>query len=159
MDANELRRLFRYDAETGQFTRLVTSSHNAKAGQIAGCRNRSGYLVIRIDDRLYYAHRLAWLYVYGEWPQNDTDHINGDKSDNRLSNLRPATRSQNCINKPETKRNTSGVCGVGRFKDKWRAYIHVDGRYISLGHYESKDQAVSARRDAERQYYGEFGRA
>jgi hypothetical protein len=162
--AGRLRELFSYNPDTGEFTRLVTTSHNARAGQVTrGCKSRH-YLVIRVDDRLYYAHRLAWLYTHGHFPPVglDVDHINRDKCDNRIENLRLATRQANNRNRatPNKNNTSSGVRGVHRNeKGKWVAHITVDYSFINLGHFDTLIEAHEARRVAERKYFGDFGRA
>ena len=101
------------------------------------------------------AHRLAWFYVYGAWPNGDLDHINGDKLDNRIANLREATRKQNMQNVRQHKHNTSGVKGVAWHsqRNKWRAYIFVDYRQIHLGLFDTKEAAAAARMNAEEIYH------
>jgi hypothetical protein len=159
-----LKELFRYNPETGEFTRLVHRSTNARKGDvIRGCKTPYGYLVINVERKVVMAHRLAWLYVYGELPAKgmDIDHINGDRADNRVANLRTATRSQNLSNKRMDDRNTSGVTGVSWYKayGKWNAQIHVQRKRINLGYFESLEDAAAARRDAEVKYFGEFRRS
>lgn len=110
INSNELRALLTYDKDTGVFRRN-TSSGGQEIGSIAGTISKYGYIRIRIKNKAYFAHRLAWLYEYGVWPENEIDHINGEKSDNRLINLREASRSGNNHNK-NIKNSASGVKGV-----------------------------------------------
>jgi hypothetical protein len=154
-----LREVLRYDPETGIFTWLVMMSSRALPNQAAGCRS-NGYRQIRLDGGIYLSHRLAWLYVYGEWPDKEIDHVNGDKSDNRIANLRLATRTQNCCNVRRRRTNKSGTPGVSWFPQtqRWRARIVVDRREVSLGYFRSKQDAIAARTAAVKHYYGEFGR-
>ena len=164
LTADRLRELFRYDPETGTFTRLVARSSNAKAGAIIrGCKTPFGYLVININNKTWMAHRLAWLYVYGEFPPKgmDIDHINHERSDNRLVNLRLATRSQNHANKVKDARNTSGITGVSWYKayQCWNAQLHVNRKRINLGYFDTLEDAAAARSAAEIKYFGEFRRA
>lgn len=153
----KVRTALSYDATTGQFTWLVTQG-KAIAGRQAGTSHCKGYIAIRFCGRTMLAHRLAWFFTYDEWPSLQIDHINGVPSDNRISNLRLATHQQNLFNKVEPANNTSGVLGVGWYKanKKWRAYITHSGRQIHLGFYGSKDEAVAARKKAERLYFGDF---
>lgn len=124
-----LKSLLTYDPETGVFMR---------GNRIAGGLDRFGYWRIRIKGKLYKAHRLAWLYTYGYWPKGDIDHINGARRDNRLDNLREATRSQN-------NQNNHRAVGVYMHRNKWRAIITVNKRRINLGTFDSKSEAVLAR--------------
>lgn len=161
---DRLKELFSYDPETGLFTRLVTRSHNAKAGQVvSGCKTPFGYRVIHVDGKVYMAHRLAWLYVYGDWPTEgmDIDHANRNREDNRLQNLRLATRSENLCNKVFSEKNTSGVTGVSWYKayGRWNAQIHIKCKRINLGYFDDIDSAADARRDAELKYFGQYRRA
>ncbi|TBW96672.1 HNH endonuclease signature motif containing protein [Xanthomonas citri] len=112
----ELAKVICYDPETGIFTNRVTRNSCAKAGDVTGCRNRhTGYLVIRFHRKLYLAHRLAWLFVHGDDPgELDIDHMNGDQGDNRITNLRLATRRQNLLNSKRAVTNTTGFKGVVR---------------------------------------------
>lgn len=156
-----LRELLLYDPETGDFIRLVgRSGPNARAGDIAGCDNGHGYVRIYVDGKAYKGHRLAWFYMYGEWPK-EIDHINGEKSDNRLANLRPVTRSQNRMNCGAYANNVAGVRGVSwnARQKKWKAQIQRDGRKYGLGCFASRDEAADAYRSASRRLHGEFSRS
>lgn len=157
LDQAQLRATLSYDEETGLFTRTV-SSGGAKAGDVCGCQNVGGYIQVSVRGRLYLAHRLAWLYIYGVWPPFHTDHVNGDKTDNRIANLRLATSAQNCANTGPSRNNTSGVKGVywSKIRKKWVAQIGVGGRTINLGGFASLDEAQSARLAAEASVQGEF---
>lgn len=153
-----LQQLFYYDSETGSFTRLRDAS-NVKAGRITGC-NSNGYKVISINKKLYYAHRLAWLYVYGTWPAKDIDHINCNKSDNRLCNLREATHSQNKCNIGRKRNNKSGYKGVSWHKGakKWDAKIRANGSRIYIGLFDTAEEASEAYERYARNLHGEFAR-
>ena len=100
-------------------------------------------------------HRLAWFYTHGCWPNGDLDHINRVRYDNRLDNLREATRSENCQNQPIRKTNKSGATGAYYHKvsGKWAASINVSKKQIHLGVYDTLEEAVQVRRNAEREYY------
>ena len=147
-----LKELFDYNQETGEFTRLVTVANRAKAGSIAGCK-AGNYLQIRIDYKLYYAHQLAWLYVYGYLPKQ-IDHINHNGCDNRLENLRETDYVANNRNHPMRKTNTSGATGVtwNKRAKKWFAQIHMNGKCKGLGYYNDIKDAITARKDAEMKY-------
>lgn len=141
----EIKRLLHYDPQTGIFKRIVTSG-GCTPGSVAGTFDSFGYLQIRVGGRKYLAHRLAWLYVNGEFPEWDLDHINQNKADNRISNLREATRSQNRQNCGLQKNNTSGFRGVSwnsLFKC-WVARIGLNGNRKCLGYFDSAEQANEA---------------
>lgn len=152
-----LRDLVTYDPETGVM-RWRIPRRRARPGDIIGTRNEQGYLRVEINGRCYRVHRLIWLYVYGEWPPNEIDHINHVRDDNRLINLRLASPSQNQANKGPTQRNTSGYKGVSWHSQckKWNAYITVRGRRKSLGLYPDKEQASAAYKAAARFHFGEY---
>lgn len=154
-----LKELFSYDAETGVFRRLCAPGKRSDlSGEVAGSKYGQGYLHINVDGRKYKAHRLAWLYVYGLWPNGRLDHRNLQKDDNRIDNLREATCSQNEQNKPLRSNNTSGITGVywNKCAQKWQAYIKFSGRVRYLGIFEALADAVTARRSAEKSLFGEF---
>ena len=127
----ELKELLHYDPDTGVFTWKVQRG-KVKRGDIAGCKDKEGYPMVTISRRMYFAHRLAWLYVYGEWPSL-VDHINRDKSDNRIKNLRIATNQENCRNRESSgKSNHKGVYWQKSHK-RWVARISINGERIYLG--------------------------
>lgn len=155
-----LKELLSYDPQTGVFTRRVRAAA-AHAGTRAGSlRKCDGYWKLCIDDGHYLAHRVAWFYVHGVWPAHTIDHVNGNRLDNRLCNLREATRAENNRNLPRRANNTSGFKGVSKQtnNDTWMAYINVDGRHIHLGTYSTKEQAHAAYRAGSQKYHGSFGR-
>lgn len=153
-----LKELLAYDPETGVFTRISNSRRTDLCGKSAGCLNPNGYTDISVDGRKYKGHRLAWLYVYGKWPPQMLDHKNLNKSDNRIENLREASRAQNEQNKRPRSNSSSGVTGVywNKCAKKWQAYIKVDRAYRYLGIYEDFDIAVAIRRNAEKTFFGAF---
>ena len=155
-----LQELLHYNPSSGDFVWLVSASNRVKVGDRSGCLSGRRYLVIRIDGKLCLAHRLAWLYVHGEFPPDQIDHINGIKHDNRLSNLRPATHSENMRNQRIPSNNTSGYKGVRWHKPtgKWQAYIKVDGIQKHLGLFTDIADAVAAYAAASKKYHGEFSR-
>lgn len=142
--------LFDYDPDVGLFVRRV-AKRPAKAGDIAGCKDPSGYLRINVDGKLYWAHRLAWLYVTGAMPDMVIDHINQVKSDNRFSNLRDTSYGLNNRNCGPKKHNKSGVVGVS-FNERlgaWAAYAKAGGRKIHLYHGNDFLDAVCRRKQWE----------
>lgn len=153
LTAERLRELLHYDPETGVFTWRVYRGGRAKAGSIAGCRITSGYLHCSIDKKLYYMHRLAWMYVHGEMPPDMIDHINHVKDDNRIVNLRLADMSLNKQNqKIALSNSSSGLLGVHYHKG-WRAKITINGKQISLGRFNSAESAHEAYVEAKRKYH------
>lgn len=151
-----MRQLLSYDPATGEFTWL-TSLGTRRKGDVAGSINGRGYRHIKIAGRTYGAHRLAWLYVYGELPPAHTDHINRDQSDNRICNLRLATNKENQGNTTKPRHNTSGVKGV-HWKcrnRKWCAQIKIDGKKRYLGLFADKNAARAAYIAAARQHFGD----
>ncbi|MEO0569893.1 MAG: HNH endonuclease signature motif containing protein [Pseudomonadota bacterium] len=116
------------------------------------CLNRKGYLTGRIHGNSYLAHRVIWAYSNGTWPSGELDHINGEKTDNRIANLREVSRTQNCRNLRKNIRNTSGCTGVKKSRSgkKWVAEIGCGaGKKVHLGSFENFDDAVAARKSAE----------
>ena len=146
----ELKDLLSYDPVSGEFTWLKSISKRIRIGDSAGYSNSNldSYVFIRIFGTLYRAHRLAWLYVYGKWPDEDIDHIDRNKRNNAIANLREATDSQNLFNASVRSDNSSGVKGVSfsRRDCVWRAYINVSGKHRSLGNFKTKDEAACARK-------------
>jgi hypothetical protein len=160
LTAERLRELLEYDPETGEFRWLRHRARGARAGSPAGYINAVGYRVIMLSQRAYHAHRLAWLYMAGEWPRGDLDHINGDRADNRRSNLRLADRTQNNANARRRSDNTSGHKGVSRHGqcNRWQARIRVRGRTIYLGLHKTQEAAAAAYDAAAREHFGEYAR-
>ncbi len=135
-----------YDKGTGEFTWLVDRGGKARAGTRAGSLNKAGYVNIFFDGRQYSGHRLAWLLSYGDWPEEEVDHINRDRSDNRLINLRSVNRYLNCANMGMRKANTSGYKNVhwDQRRNKWLAHIRRRGHLKHLGYFEDIQDAVKA---------------
>lgn len=149
-----LLEVLNYNPETGLFTWKV-SRGSARCGDDAATSYRGGYLSIKIDKKNYYAHRIAWVYTYGEWPTGEVDHINRKRDDNRICNLQVVCKSENLQNYQKRKDSSSGVRGVtyNKKSGRWSARIQVNKNRIDLGLYNSKEEAISARRDAEKIYH------
>lgn len=156
-----LKEVLNYDPLTGIFAWIKKTCRKVVVGAVAGHVADSGYVFIRIFGRLYRAHRLAYLFMTGEFPLVGIDHENTDKGDNRWLNLRPATKSQNAMNADAPSNNTSGVRGVSwdSRDQKWHAYIAKDGKRINLGYFTKRETAAMRRRRAEEKLFGEFARA
>ncbi len=157
LTAEYLRSVLHYDQETGIFTRKVRAANNVKAGAVAGCPKGDGYLRIMVCSRSYLAHRLAWLHTHGVWPKEQLDHINRIRTDNRFSNLREVTNKQNGQNRSKSSTNTSGHPGVSWHKrySKWVAKITHNQKRIHLGYFENLEDAVAARKAAEKLYWAD----
>jgi hypothetical protein len=149
-----LRELLHYNPQTGEFRWHIRSGNEVRLGDSAG------YVQISIRRRTYRAHQLAWFYMTGRWCRPTIDHRDGDSTNNRWSNLRRATQSQNNANRRRPRQNTSGFKGVYlcRTSGKWCARVRRNGRAISLGYYSTPQAAHAAYVAAARKLYGEFAR-
>ena len=146
----ELLKLLDYDENTGLFIRRKSTGRQGKAGDIAGGLSGQGYIDIGIFGKKYLAHKLAWFYVYGK-RSGQLDHINHNRIDNRISNLREVSSLENSRNKSKLRNNTSGTTGVNWNKsaNKWTANIRINYKLIHLGYFIEYHEAVNARRNAE----------
>ena len=158
LTAERLRTLFRYDVGTGHFFFLTRASRRTPAGSLAGSLNNEGYRHIRVDGSAYKAHRLAWLYVNGVWPSGMIDHINGDRDDNRIVNLREATRSENLANSRVFRRGKISPKGVRLTPHGWSARIQVQKQPYFLGFFETEADAVAAYAAAAHDLFGNFAK-
>lgn len=170
--AERVRELLHYDPETGIFRWRVDrysgeyyKTLKARAGDIAGAINDKGYRHIRINNRVYKASHVAWVYMTGEWPKTKTfmiDHKDGNKTNDAWDNLRLSTRSQNGCNRGPQRNNSSGYKGVRKCNDKrkkpFHAQITIDGKNISLGYFSSALEGFYAYRRAARRLHGKFAR-
>jgi hypothetical protein len=153
VSVSDVRSLFSYDAETGNLFWSVRRV-GTPVNRPAGCKQPSGYVRLKISDKYFYAHRVAWAIHYGSWPLEQLDHINHDGLDNRIANLRPASQAENLKNKSRYKNNASGVTGVSFHagKAKWVVNINIGGKQVEIGRFANKDDAIAARRDAEKSH-------
>ena len=152
-----LKSILDYNCDTGIFTWKVNKSKRSKAGSIAGWHD-NGYTRIEIDGKAYKAHRLAWLYVYGELPEVLIDHVNSNRSDNRLCNLRQATYQENSENYKTPKTNTSGVKNVSWYKqlNKWVVSMSIKGKKKTIGYFDDLEFAELVAIEARDKYRMEF---
>lgn len=163
LTAARLKELIEYDPLTGDFWWRVTVGPMAMAGSRAGTRKKGSRSQIRVDGIIYKSHRLAWLYMTGEWPTHQVDHMDGDPSNNKWDNLRSVTNTINNRNKSLNYKNKTGVAGVcldpSKRKPTWCAYIK-DGKKIHLGAFDNFLDAVCARKSAEMKlgYHQNHGR-
>lgn len=151
---DRLKEVLHYEPSTGVFTWLKITRGKAAVGDVAGCTNRDGYIVISVDGRQYKAHRLAWFYAHGTWPAGAIDHRDHVKANNAITNLRDATDAVNNQNmvRPQ-RRNSSGFLGVYRARRKWRAKLMANGRVVDLGLHETPELAHQAYVAGKRQHH------
>ena len=149
-----LKELLHYEPDTGEFTWRKNVTSRVRAGDKAGRNHQTGYVQIGIGGDVYMSHRLAWLYTQGEFPEDQIDHINHQRNDNRRANLRTATPGDNSRNQGIRKTNKSGVMGVVWVADRsrWAANIRVEGKQKQIGRYKCLLDAVAARLRANKEY-------
>jgi hypothetical protein len=154
IDCNQLKEILEYQPETGLFF-WKKGIQGIIKGSKAGHLSKDGYVDIRIKNRLYPAHRLAWLMMTGNWPDDFIDHINRIKSDNRFVNLREATKAENAQNTNIQSNNTSGYKGVVWHKPNknWCAQININKKHIHLGSFKNLQDAINARVEAEKKFF------
>lgn len=150
-----LKSIFSYDPEIGIFRWEIKPARNVEIGDIAGSKNKHGYILIKIKKKHYYAHRLAWLYVHGIFPENKIDHIDRDKANNKIQNLREVTAQQNAFNRNSNKNSTSKYIGVhwcSRNK-RYVSKITCNGKIKCLGYFINETDAYSAYLIAKKQLH------
>jgi len=150
----ELHARFSYDPQTGQLTHRLTHREYAKRGQVAATAQKSGYIVVATSGNMILAHRVAWAMHHNEWPVGELDHRDNDKSNNRIDNLRLATRAQQRANIPG--RAKSGFKGVRAFGHYFRAKISANNKQYTLGRYDTAEAASIAYQKAAKTLHGEF---
>lgn len=171
-----VKALFNYNEETGDLIwrfrprsdfktdRAWNVTNTQRAGKPATATMKAGkkiYRIVRVDDVLYLQHRLIWLYVHGEWPENLVDHWDGDGENNRLKNLRDADSVLNQANRAYQGKTKSGLKGAYWHKgaQRWTSRIGVRGKYLHLGLFDTAEEAHSAYVEAAQEHHGEYARA
>lgn len=151
-----LKSILDYDPQTGVFVWKNNVRFSPRAWKIAGSKDNQGYIRIQINQKLYKAHRLAWLYVHGSFPEKEIDHINHQRADNRIANLRSADRVLNTQNTSARKRGTSSLLGVSLYKPtgQWTAQISANKRKVYLGRYATEQEAHAAYMKAKAIHHG-----
>jgi hypothetical protein len=147
LSQSRLKEVLSYCPDTGVFTWIKPKPQKCyMVGRVAGCVSHQGYVLIRVGGVLRQAHRLAWLYVYGAWPEDEVDHANGNRADNRISNLRGCSRSENTQNIATPRNNTTGRLGVtwNVERNKYIAQIAINRVHKSLGGFDDPDEAHKA---------------
>ena len=156
---SELKRVLYYNPDTGVFLAKVQTSRR-QIGDVAGSLKQSGYRVISVNGHSHYAHRLAFLYMTGEFPPKEVDHINGDKGDNRWCNLRLANHAENIRNSGVRPNNKLGLKGVYRsLNGRYRARIKTNGKTTHLGYFDTPEEAHEAYKEAAQELHGDFAKA
>ncbi len=160
-----LNELFTIDSSAGTLTRKITCGRRRPAGEIISANGiKSGYKLVNVDNKMISLHRIIWMMSNGEIPAGvQIDHINGNSKDNRLSNLRACTPTQNMMNKRAYSNNRSGYKGVyydnsKNYEKKWRAQITVEKKQIPLGRFRTPELAYEAYQKAAIKHFGEFAR-
>jgi hypothetical protein len=152
LTAEFARSRLKYDPDTGEFFRL-TKTGPAKAGDSAGSLQSRGYIRISLNYKYYLAHRLAWLLTYGVWPKGQIDHINGDRQDNRIANLREVDQLENNKNMGLRRDNRTGLPGVSQHaKGGWTASVFTGGKNTHIGYSKDFFEVVCMRKSAELSY-------
>jgi len=149
----QVKEFMMYNADTGAFT-WIKQTGSIQVGYIAGNVNYTGYRRLVIDGKYRLAHRIAWLYTYGTFPESQIDHINGIRDDNRIDNLRAVNNSENSKNSKLRNDSTAGITGLSERRNgkSWRVYVQADGKLIGLGTHSDFFEACCIRKSAELEY-------
>lgn len=160
LTADVARELFTYDPETGELRWKVRAAQRVHVGDLVGAPTAKGYRRFSCQNRLYLKHRVIWLMQTGAWPEHSIDHRDGDRSNDRWTNLRAATPAQNAQNAKRRADNSSGFKGVSfnRREGKWTAHIRAHGRSLFLGRHDTVEAAAAAYVQAATELHGDFAR-
>ena len=158
IDITQIHKYFFYD--NGKLFWKCKKAHSIhNIGDEAGTTNKRGYKIVVLDRKHFRIHKIIWFMHHGDWPEI-IDHVDGNTSNNRIENLRKASQAQNAMNRKIAKNNTSGITGVyfcSTWK-RWKAEIKFHSKKLTLGGFDSFEDAVNARLTAEKKYHGEFSR-
>jgi hypothetical protein len=152
----ELKDYLEYDKDSGLFTRKVSNNTRHKIGEVAGYLGKDGYRRLAVKGITYSEHRLAWLYVYGKFPELILDHIDGNPSNNKISNLREVTQNQNQYNSKLRKDSSSGIKNVrwSKWQNKWQVTVKVLGKEKFFGYFEDLEFAELVATEVREKYHG-----
>ncbi|AZS78768.1 HNH endonuclease [Achromobacter spanius] len=151
---DEISALLAYDPATGVLRWRVNCRGTVRAGNVAGCQYSNGYVMVSVLGRRFLAHRLAWLLATGAWPNSEIDHLDGDRANNRISNLRDVSHLTNMQNRRMANSdNTSGFLGASPYKGRWKAQIKIVGKVRYLGMFDSPEAAHAAYIEAKRKLH------
>lgn len=157
-DHKTLKDFLSYEAETGKIFWVKSPNEKIKVGQVAGTTDKKGYIRVKVFKKSYLAHRLAWFLHYGEWPSRMLDHKDQNPSNNKISNLRECSRSENGRNRQSKKNSSSGYLGVcwGKYQNKWLAQARFNGKLVYLGSFTEEVDAAKAYDNFAKQFFGVF---
>ena len=152
-----LKAVLNYDQDTGIFTWKVSPARQVFSGDIAGTKRKDEYIQIKVDNELILSHRLAWIYMYGYLPKY-IDHINGQRDDNRITNIREVSNQQNSLNSKISKNNTSGIKGVywDKNRNKWAVRLFVNGKCKFFKRFDDMDLAKLVIEEVRNKYHGKY---
>jgi hypothetical protein len=156
----DLRDYMSYNPETGQLFWIKKTHGVDRVGREVGSMHNAGYKQTRFDKKMYLCHHIAWYLYYGKWPVSELDHKDGDRLNNRIGNLREATRQQNQQNRVSREGSTSKYKGVNwdRHRNKWATYIKYDGKVHNLGRFDLEEEAAMKYNEYALKYFGEYAR-